>query len=274
MGSMGSVVLVTDSSACLPASRAEGPGLRVVPIVIHLASGDVRSDWAMAPARIYQALARDEAVKSSAPSAVEYLEAIEETGAQDVMVVTPAAELTVMYRNACLAADLSMVRTKVMDSRTAAAGHGLVVEAAHAAARTGASLEEVERAAADASRRVELVAALDGLEYVRRSGRVPSVALGFAEHLGVRPVFRLHQGAIERLGVPRSEPAALRRIAREAHVRGLASATRRVVFHAGCPGRAEALVEAIGGADLVAEFSPAMGIHTGPGVVGVTWLRA
>jgi DegV family protein with EDD domain len=245
-----------------------------VPIVIHLATGDVRSDWAMAPTRIYEALERDEAVKSSAPSAVENLEAIDGAGADDVLVVTPAAELTVMYRNACMAADLSLVRAKVVDSRTAAAGHGLVVEAAFQAARSGASLEEAERVAADASRRVELVAALDGLEYVRRSGRVPSVALGFAEHLGIRPVFRLHQGGIERLGVPRSEPAALRRIAREAHLRGLATATSRVVFHAGCPERAAALADLIGGTDVVAEFSPAMGIHTGPGVVGVTWLRA
>ena len=80
--------------------------------------------------------------------------------------------------------------------------------------------------------------------------------------------------AIERLGVPRSEPAALRRIAWEAQARGLGTATRRVVFHAGCPERADALVDTIGGADQIAEFSPAMGIHTGPGVVGVAWLRA
>jgi len=272
---MGSVIVVTDSSACFPAGPSPRPGLRVVPIMIHLASGDIGADWAVAPSLIYRALARDEVVKSSAPSAMEYLEAIEEGGGGgDVLVITPAAELTVMYRNACLASDLSLLRTRVMDSRTAAAAHGLVVESALAAARSGASLDEVELAAADASRRVELVAALDGLEHVTRSGRVPPVALRLAEHLGVRPVFRLHDGTIERLGVPRSEQAALHRISREGRSRGLSTATRRIVFHAGCPERAAALADLLGGADQIAEFSPAMGIHTGPGVVGVAWLRA
>jgi DegV family protein with EDD domain len=268
------VQIVTDSSACLPPEGSSSQGLHVVPIVVHLGGSDVRGDAGVPAARVFQALARDEPVKSSAPSVMEYLAAIESSGAHDVLVVTPATELTVMYRNACLAADLAEARVRVLDSRTAAAAQGLVVETALRLARTGATLEEVEREAAEAARRVDLVAALDGLRHIRRSGRVPSVALGLAEQLGVRPVFRMSEGGIERLALPRSEPAALRRIVHEATRRGLSDAARVAVFHAAAPERARTLVDLVGRADHVTEFSPAMALHTGPGVVGVAWLRS
>jgi DegV family protein with EDD domain len=271
---MRRVALITDSSACLPPEVVEGDDLRILPIVLHLPSGDIRGDTQLAAERVYRALAADEPVKSSAPSALEYLAAIEARDGGPVLVITPATEFTIMYRNACLAAELAGGPIIVLDSRTAAAAHGLVVHAAAKAAQAGASLEQIVRAAEDASRRAELVAALDRLEYIRRSGRVPSVALGFAEQLGIRPVFRLREGVVQRLGIARSEVAALRRIAKEAATRGFAGAASSAVFHAASPHRAEELRTMLGGSDFSCEFSPSMGIHTGPGVVGAAWLRA
>jgi fatty acid-binding protein DegV len=50
------------------------------------------------------------------------------------------------------------------------------------------------------------------------------------------------------------------------------TAHESAVFHAVSDARATELASRVG-TDLVTEFSPAMGIHTGPGVVGVAWLR-
>jgi hypothetical protein len=44
-----------------------------------------------------------------------------------------------------------------------------------------------------------------------------------------------------------------------------------VLFHASDPASAEALGSMLG-VEEKTEFSPSMGIHTGPGVVGVAWL--
>jgi DegV family protein with EDD domain len=270
---MHRVALITDSSACLPPEVAERLGVRVLPIAIHLPSGDTRDGVPGASQLVYEALATGDPVKSSAPPSVEYLTAIEQAGSPSVVVITPAIEFTVMYRNAVLAAEVAVPAVTVVDSRAAAAAHGLVVMAAAEVAAAGGSEAEVVRAAEDASRRVELVGALDTLEFIRRSGRVPSVALDLAERLGVRPVFSLDGGRVERLGVPRSAEAALRRVRKEATLRGLSGAARSIVFHAASSHRAEELRALVGGDAMVAEFSPSMGIHTGPGVVGVAWLR-
>ena len=221
---------------------------------------------------VYGSLAKGDAVKSSAPSPLEYLAAMEEAEG-DPVAITPAAEFTAMYRNAAVAAEISGRSVAVVDSRTAAAAHGLVVLAAAEVAAAGGGTEAVVRAAEDAGRRAELVAALDEVEHLKKSGRIPSVALDLARQLGIRPVFRLNGGAVERLGVPRSAPAALKRIRREAMARGLGGATSSMVFHAANPERARELQSLVGGSTYLTEFSPSMGIHTGPGVVGVAWLR-
>jgi DegV family protein with EDD domain len=269
---MALVSLITDSSACLPPELIRRFGITVLPIVIHLPSGDIRDGMEGAGEEVYRTLARGDSVKSSAPSTLEYLAAMERSEGGAV-AITPAAEFTAMYRNAAVAAEIAGRPIAVVDSRTAAAAHGLVVLAAASAVAEGARIKDVVRAAEDAGRRAELVAALDGVEHLRKSGRIPSLALDLARQLGVRPVFRLHGGAVERLGVPRSSPAALRRIRREAMARGLDRAPVSMVFHAASPDRAGELQELVGGSDYLTEFSPSMGIHTGPGVVGVAWLR-
>jgi DegV family protein with EDD domain len=266
------VRVVTDTSACLPAEVASRPDVRVLPITIHLPWGDVRGDAPGAARVVFDCLERGGEVKSSAPSVVDYLAAIEEAGPAGALVIVPASEFTVMHRNADLAAALARSPARVVDSRTAAAAQGLVVLAALEAIDAGADLAEAARAAEDAARRARLVAALDDLSHLRRSGRVPAPALSFAERLGIKPVFRLRDGAVERIGVPRSEEAALRRIAREASLGGIGSARRSTAFHAACPERAARLLALLRRTDHVVEFSPAMGIHTGPGVVGVAWL--
>jgi DegV family protein with EDD domain len=273
-GQMKSVALLTDSSACLPLELTARPDIGILPIRIHLRSEDIADGTPGASRLVYQALAQGEPVKSSAPTAVEYLTAIEEARSDAVVVVTPAVEFTGMYRNAAVAAEISARPAVVVDSRTAAAAQGLIVLAAWEAARTGASVEEVVAAARDAAARAELVAALKSVEFIERSGRVGPLALGLAKQLGIHPVFRLRDGAVERLGVPRSHEAVLNRIRKEAQARGLGTASRAMIFHAARADDARRLEDRLGVSGPITEFSPSMGIHTGPGVIGVAWLRS
>jgi DegV family protein with EDD domain len=268
--------LITDSSACIPAALIRRYRIRVVPIQVVVGDDEFRDGVNLDPNRLYRALERGLPVKSAAPTPLDYLDAIEAVP-EDVapVVLTPAAEFTRMHRNALLAAELSARRVSVVDSRSATAGHGLVVlAAAEAGQRTGVA-DDVVAAAEDAAGRAELVASMDSLEYLRQSGRLPAMALGLANHLGVRPVFRMRQGTAERLALPRTEDGALARVVKEWRAAGGTSAQSVAVFHAGRPERAAKLSALLGDRpSFITEFSAAMAIHTGPGVTGVAWLRA
>ena len=269
----GATAIVTDSSACLPPSVVRRLGIRAVPILLQVGSEEFQDGVDLEPDLMYRALLEGVPVKSAAPSPLDYLDAIESCGDRPVLVITPATEFTRMHRNAALAAELAGPLVTVLDSRSAAAAQGLVVLSAAEAAAAGAEPDDVVGAAFDASVRAELVACLESTESLRASGRVPAIALGLAGHLRLRPVFRMRQGEVDRLALPRSEETAMARIVREWKAGGGSGDSRAVVFHAARPARAERLVGLLGGSPLITEFSAAMGIHTGPGVVGVAWLR-
>jgi len=247
--------------------------IRVLPITIHFSSHDIQDGVAGAAEVVYQRLRDGEEIKSSPPSPVDYLGATEGVDGEGVVIITPAAEFTVMYRNATIAAEVAQGPVAVVDSRTAAAAQGLVVQTACETAVQGGSMDDVVSVAEDAADRADLVAALVGVGTLRRSGRVPPAVLEVADRMGLRPVFRLRAGEVRRVGVPRSDEAALHRIRREAQLFGWTKDARSAVFHASAPGRARELLGLLGATDHVTEFSPSMGIHTGPGVVGVAWLR-
>jgi fatty acid kinase fatty acid binding subunit len=253
---------------------AEALPVQVLPISIHVTTHDLRDGDPEAAGTVYDQLTRDESVKSSPPSPLDYVAAADEAGSDAVVIVTPATEFTVMFQHAQVAAELAQVPVAVVDSRTAAAAQGLVVLSACEAAARGGSVDDVVSTAEAAARRAELVAALDGVETLRRSGHVQSVLLDVSEGLGVLPLFRLRAGTVQRLGIVRTRRTALRRITSEAQALGWTPEARSMVFHASAPDRADELVGLLGRVDHVAEFSPSMGIHTGPGVVGVAWLRS
>jgi DegV family protein with EDD domain len=269
---MDSVRVVTDSSTCLPDQVIRDLGIRVVPVTVQLPEAERHEDGSHLSGRISEAIERDQLVRSSHPFITDYLAAIEESGSDDVVVVTPAMEFAGMYRNACLACELAAGVAITIDSRTAAAGQALVVLAGAEAAAAGASMEAVVRAIEDASRRVDLVASLETLAPIRRSHRVPEGALRSTELVEMRSVFRMRSGVVEPLASATTTELALETIHKEWSAATAHEPERSTVFHADCPELAERLRKMLGDVDFVSGFSVAMQVHTGRGVVGAAWI--
>ncbi|MGH9064955.1 MAG: DegV family protein [Acidimicrobiales bacterium] len=272
---MRQVAVVTDSNVCLPAPLVDTLGIRVLPITVHLPGADCLDGEDALSSRVYAALDDDQPVKSSPPSVAEYLAAIEEADAGAVVVVTPAVEFTSMHTYASLACELAGRRAVAVDSRTAAAGAGLVALAGARAASEGGSLETVLRVVEEASTRVDLVASVAELRTLWRRGHVASQVLdqpGREGQARPRTLFRFRRGAVEALDPAPSAEAALDAVWARWAGGGGPGATSCVVFHADDPELAARLEARLGSVSFVSGFSAAMGIHTGRGVVGAAWL--
>lgn len=269
---MASVAVVTDSSTCLPSALAEKLGIVTVPVTVHLPGADAPDGSDHLSKRISEAVARDQYVRSSHPFITDYLGAIEESGCDQVVIVTPAMEFAAMFRNASLAVELTPRRAVVVDSRTAAAGEALVVLRGAEVAASGSPLDEVVGAIEEASRRVDLVATLESLEPIRRSRRVPAPVFAPDGPSPAKSVFRMRAGAVELIGEAPGEEEAFRRIKEAYEAGGGKFSSHSTVFHADSPEAAERLCRLLGEVDFVSGFSAAMQLHTGPGVVGAAWL--
>jgi DegV family protein with EDD domain len=244
----------------------------VLPLGIHTADADL-VDGPAVRERVLEAIARGEQVKTSPPTPGDFLLAIEACGAKDVLVLTPAAEFTVLHRNAELAARHASVDVEVVDVRAAAGAHHLVAREVMGAIRAGAGARDAAVTARRAADRAEFVATVDSLKHLVSTGHVPSPTLTVAGQPGIQPVFRLVDGRVETLAAPRDEVHAVRQLVEHWRADGGTAAGTTVVMHSGRRDDANDLAKELDGDVRVLAFSPAMTVHTGPGVLGLAWLR-
>ncbi len=166
-------------------------------------------------------------------------------------------------------------RVQVLDSGWAAMGQGFIVMKAAEAALRGGTLEEVRRAASDASERVDFLATFDTLEYLRRGGRIGRAKALFGNVLKLHPLITLKDGMVTRAGAALSRRNAIRRLVE--FTKSHTGIERICVSHASCAGDAERLTKNISdlfpGVSLyTSRLTPVMGAHTGPGLLMVTIL--
>jgi hypothetical protein len=262
-------VVVTDSSGRPSRPSGNEAAVIVVPITILLADRQVPDDQ-IDPQVVDEALARGEPIKTRAPGVIDYLDAVESTDAQAAVILTPAAELTAMWRHACHVPWLADRPVAVVDTRTAASGQALVAETAAEAALDGnSSLADVVAAAREAAGRARVLGAVGTAE--------PLVAAGMVEierGRGRPTVFEARQGMIEPLRVLDGEDPVTALADLYGRQRG---AGGPVAFTGAGAGRgvramAERLAELVGSDRPPEVCSAAMTVYTGRGVIGIAWL--
>lgn len=274
------VRVVTDSSTCIEPEPAERLGIDLVSLHVHLDGRDLRDLKDVRPGEVYRALRDGAEITTSAASVGDYLEAFQRRPGP-VFCPTMAASMTSMYEAATLAARLADgAEIRILDTGTAAGGLRLIALAAADMARRGMALDEIEAAAREIGRRIEVVGMLDTIDYLARSGRVPQVAAWGSSVLRVRPVVRFASGSGNLLTLVRGNGWALRELeklvrdgARRQSAGSCGEGLVCTVFHADATelaGELHARLEQrLPHAQLsVSEFTPAMGVHTGPGLVG------
>jgi fatty acid-binding protein DegV len=100
---------------------------------------------------------------------------------------------------------------------------------------------------------------------------VPADVLDTARRCEPSPLFRLVDGELVPGDVSPADPVEA--IAAAWAASGAAASDPATVFHADAPAAARRLRAALGPHTATVQFTLAMAVHTGPGVVGAAWLR-
>ena len=276
--------VVTDSIACLPREVAERYAIRIVPVNV-LFEGQVYRDWVdLTPSLAYEMLKKNpDGFATAPPSPYEFLEAFREVGqrSREILCVTISSRLSTLYNMAEVASEMSQkevpgTRIEVVDSRTAAGGHGLIAWLVARRGEEGASLPDMVRMAEEMKERVQVFIALETLRHVYRTGRVPKAASALGSLLPVKPILSIRGGLVHFLGVARTREKALRRLLDLMEERVGRGPVWAIISHAVCPEEAERVrgmvVSRFQGAEAhVSVFSPVMGYATGPGTLALAF---
>jgi DegV family protein with EDD domain len=183
-----------------------------------------------------------------------------------------------MVNSARLAAEeWDRLPVTVFDSGNLTLGTGLQVVAAAQAAAEGQPVAEIVDMLRDLAARTYCFAALDTVEFLRRSGRLTRFQWGLASVLRIKPLLKMNSGEPHMERVRTSAKAIERLLELTAELGPLQELT---MVHTHAPESAEALHQQArhlfpsDKPPLFAEVAPVVGAHIGPGAVGFVAIKA
>ena len=270
-----SVVVVTDSSARLPAEAITEWGIRVVPLHVLVDGCDLRDGRDEAPADLYQRPQVSTAGASPAELAAVYRAALADSGGDGVLAVHISTALSSTLGAAEHAAQEFGGAVRVVDSRSAGMGTGFVALVAARAARNGADLEGVAAQAREAVPRVHAFIVVQRLENLRRSGRIGAAASWLGTALALKPLLRMADGELVLAQRVRTTSKAIAAMVEQTLEvvgdRRAVLAVHHVDNPDGAADVAATLASALPacGPIVVTELGPVLGVHLGPGALGV-----
>jgi len=269
-----SVIVVTDSSARLPDDAVAEWGIRVVPLHILVDGDDLRDGVDEVPADLYQRHVSTAGASPSELSAV-YRAALIDSGGDGVVAVYISTELSSTLGAAQHSAREFDGAVRVVDSKSAGMGTGFVALAAARAARHGDDLDTVAVQAESTVPKVHAYLVVQRLENLRRSGRISATAFRLGTALALKPLLRIDGGKLvlaQRIRTTsKAIVAMVEQVLDVVGERRAALAVHHVDNPAGAAEVAATLAGALPGCGpaIVTDLGPVLGVHLGPGAVGV-----
>jgi DegV family protein with EDD domain len=200
-------------------------------------------------------------------------------GATGVVCVMLSSALSATFQAAQLGAEAAKdaIEVRVVDSRSATIGEGLLAVVGAEAAAKGGSADEIASLLEKKVPHVQVFAALDTLENLKKGGRIGAAQAMLGSMLSVKPLITVTDGAVGESGKQRKRARSLERLIELAHQPRAFEATRIVVVNGDAPDVDEfvdKLCAAIGRTRddvLISHVGSVIGTHTGPRSIGIAW---
>ena len=274
---MQKIALITDSACDLDLNTLKENNINLLPLRIIYSNGDYRDRLDISPQEVYDNLEK-EVPKTSLPSAQdteETLNRLEEEGYTHVIYISISSGLSGSFNAIRLALeDHPKLTSFVYDSKILAYPQGEIVLEVAKLIKEGKSFEEIVKEIPEIRKRVIGYFTINTLEYLKKGGRIGRLAGTVGELLNLKPIITTDEdGVYYNVAKVRGRKQSLSKMT-ELLKEYLAKGKCEVaVLHAGCEDEAIKYMNSL--KDLtnvvsikIAEISPALGIHGGPGLIG------
>jgi len=274
--------IVTDSTCDLPNAIVEKMGITVIPAYINIDQHSYLDGVELTRKEFYEQLpALHTPPTTSAPGIgafIKVYEQLAEAGASEIISVHISEKLSNIANVALLAAQATQViPVTVFDSGQVTLGTGLLAQIAAEAAAAGKSVAEIIQLLHEKRAKTYCYAALDTLEYLRRSGRVSFLQAGLGTVLQIKPLLKMHDGVVE-MDRARTRAGAMDRLVEL--LKAVGSIEQISLVHTHVPERAQAFWDSIKHlfptqtSPLSVEVTSVIGAHIGPGAVGLVCIKS
>ena len=278
--------IVTDSTSDLPADLIQRFGIEVVPTILIIEGQQYADGEGISRNDFYARLpGMRQFPTTAAPSIGEFSARYQKLltlGCDHILSIHAASQLTAICNIARQAAADFADRVTIVDSGSLSLGIGFQVLAAAESAESGAdtstsfsaSLETVLASIADTRRRLHVSAALDTMDFLRRSGRVPAAITILGGMLNIKPLVELTDGVLKPVAAVRTTGQANERMA--AFLKAGLPLERLAILHTGAESRARNFLARLMDESrrelprdiLMVNVTTVIGAHVGPNGLG------
>jgi DegV family protein with EDD domain len=274
------VRVVSDSACDLPEDTCTALGIEIVPLTIRFGSDEYFDRTELSTEDFWTKLQSSPTLPETAAPSVgafeEKFRALHESGADGIVCVNLSAHLSATMQSAQVAAKAldGLCPIEVIVSASASMGIGILAMHAARRAAEGADVATITREVTERRERQSLYATLDTLEYLKKGGRIGGAQALLGSMLSIKPIVTVINGAVEQAGKVRTRSKALSFILDRVPAGRVESIC---VLHSGATDVEEFLARLrpkVEGAEIVVgRIGPVVGVHVGPGAVGVTWIE-
>ncbi len=283
---MPNIAIVTDSTAYIPEELRKQHNIYVAPQQLiwpnDTGADTYRDGVDITSTEFFQRLRVDKKhPKTSQVSPGAFKDAFTEAlrTSESILCVCISSGVSQTFNSANLAkADFPGAQIEIIDSQTTAMALGFLDLMAARAVESGKSLAEVKKMVEDSLDRTGVVFTVDTLDYLHRGGRIGGARRFLGNLLNTKPVLAVIDGKVDAIDRVRTKKKAVEYVAEYVlkKVEGKSN-IRLATLHADAEAEARELLDVVSKRvnpteSIVAAVSPVVGVHAGPGTVGLAWM--
>ncbi|MBC8080014.1 MAG: DegV family protein, partial [Gorillibacterium sp.] len=195
---MGTVRIVTDSTADIPEDIRKRLNIEVVPLKVHFGTYTYIDSVTLGAKQFYDKLmVSTVSSTTSQPSPIDFLDAYKKLQIAEpktpVVSIHISSALSGTYQSAMLARSMmdEVLDITIIDSKSASYGLGIKVVKAAEAAQEGRSKEEILKLLDEIDEKFSLYFLVNTLQHLHKGGRIGKAAAIFGSLLNIKPILSI-----------------------------------------------------------------------------------
>ena len=198
-----SVKILVDSASDFNKTQAEELGIELMPIKVQFGEDEYLDGINLLPDEFYDKLTSEkELPKTSLINEYTFEEKFKELTANgdEVVAITLSSNLSGTYRCANEAAKKFNGKVFAVDSLNACIGERILCEYALRLAKKGFSAKEIAAKLDEKKLKINVIAVIDTLKYLKKGGRISAATAFVGEMLSIKPMIAVIDGEVKVIG--------------------------------------------------------------------------
>ena len=195
--------IIIDSASDLEKGDAEKLGIILIPLEIRFDDEEYLDGFNITKKEFYEKLIESSTIpKTSQINPARFEEEFKKVvdNGDEAVVITLSSKLSGTYSSAVKASANYKDKIFVVDSLSASLGERLIFEYAYRLLNEGLSAKEIAEKLDIEKKRLNLMAMLDTLKYLRKGGRISALVAFAGEILSIKPVIEVRNGEVKLVG--------------------------------------------------------------------------